>query len=78
MLCKKTYKNQVTLPKKIMEKFPDMEYFDAKIEGSKIVLIPVKMQAIKDVSLSSIREKMSMLDISKKDIKNAIKWARNK
>jgi hypothetical protein len=33
MLAKKTSKNQVTLPKAIVEKIPSTEYFDVSVSG---------------------------------------------
>ncbi|MBU4312165.1 MAG: AbrB/MazE/SpoVT family DNA-binding domain-containing protein [Candidatus Omnitrophica bacterium] len=77
MLCKKTYKNQITLPKKIMEKFGDMEYFEAEALEDRIILRPVKIKPVGE-SLYKIKEKISSLGISEKDIDKAIKWARNK
>jgi hypothetical protein len=44
MLAKKTSKNQITLPKKIAESFPGVEYFDVRIENDKILLAPAKVQ----------------------------------
>lgn len=78
MLCKKTYKNQITLPKKIIEKFGDMEYFEVEAQEDKIILRPVKIKPLTGSSLYKIREKMSSLGISEKDIEKAIKWARSK
>jgi hypothetical protein len=75
MLCKKTYKNQITLPKKIMERFKDIEYFDAEAEEDKIILRPVKIIPAKD-TLSKIRKKISSLGITQEDIEKAILWAR--
>ena len=43
MLAKKTSKNQITIPKKIAESFPDVEYFDIRVEGDKILLAPAKI-----------------------------------
>lgn len=76
MLCKITRKNQVTLPKKILERFGRIEYFDAESDENKIILIPVTMIPIKKSNLSDIQEKISSLGISEEDIDNAVKWAR--
>ena len=75
MLVKKTSKNQITLPKEIIKNFPDIEYFEAKVEGEKIVLIPVKVIPA-NITLEKIREKIKNLGITKEDVKEAIKWAR--
>lgn len=78
MLCKRTYKNQVTIPKKIMEKFGDVEYFEARAEENKITLMPVRISPIGKISLSKIREKISALGLGEKDIEEAINWGRKK
>ncbi|HCS48495.1 MAG: hypothetical protein A2Y69_15900 [Candidatus Aminicenantes bacterium RBG_13_59_9] len=76
MLCKRTYKNQVTLPKKIMEDFKDIEYFEAKTQGGRIILEPVKMTSLSDSSLAKARKKIAALGLTEKDIEDAIAWAR--
>lgn len=71
MLAKKTVKNQITLPKKIADLFPDTEYFEVRTEDDCIVLEPLKAERIKQV-----REKLAKLRISEDDVTNAIAWAR--
>ena len=75
MLTKKTSKNQITLPKKVVELFPGTQYFDANIQDNKIVLIPVRITAAAS-RLDTVREKMKKLGISQKDVGEAIRWAR--
>src|SRR6059036_3024320 len=41
MLAKKTSKNQVTLPKKILAEIPDTDYFDVSLREWAVVLRPV-------------------------------------
>ncbi len=41
MLAKKTSKNQLTLPKKIVKDFPGVEYFDVAVNKGRIVLTPL-------------------------------------
>jgi hypothetical protein len=76
MLCKRTYKNQITLPKKVMEQFDDYEYFDIKASGGKIILEPVKMTPKSEAVLERVREKISALNLTSKDIEDAVEWAR--
>jgi len=76
MLCKKTYKNQITLPKKIMEEFEDYEYFDVKTSKGKIILEPVKMTSRDKILLEKIRDKIAALGLTPEDIEDAIDWAR--
>jgi len=78
MLCKRTVKNQITLPKKIVEKCDECEYFEVKAEVDRILLCPVKMVGLKARSLTAIRQKISPLGLSEKDIDDAIKWARDR
>ncbi len=78
MLCKRTYKNQITLPKKIMEEFGDVEYFEVEAQNNKIILKPVEISPIETASLSQIRRKISSLGLTEEDIEKAIKWARKK
>ncbi len=58
MLCKRTSKNQLTIPKAIADQFPDVCYFDAVLEGGRIVLRPVRIDAPDNPDLESIRTKM--------------------
>jgi hypothetical protein len=43
MLAKKTSKNQITIPKKIVAKVPEVTYFDVEWKGGVIVLKPVRI-----------------------------------
>lgn len=76
MLCKKTYKNQITLPKKIMEEFEDYEYFDVKTSRGKIILEPVKMTSRDKILLEKARDKIAALGLTSEDIEDAVAWAR--
>ncbi|MCD6490075.1 MAG: hypothetical protein J7K20_05050 [Thermodesulfobacterium sp.] len=75
MLVKKTSKNQITLPKEIIKNFPQIEYFEAKVEDGKIILTPVKIVSA-NITLEKIREKIKSLGITEEDVKEAVKWAR--
>ena len=37
MLAKRTYKNQITLPKDVLKDFPGVEYFDVSAKDGKIL-----------------------------------------
>ncbi|MCK5059399.1 MAG: AbrB/MazE/SpoVT family DNA-binding domain-containing protein [Candidatus Aminicenantes bacterium] len=78
MLCKRTVKNQITLPKKIMDKFDECEYFEVKAEVDRIILIPVKLVSLKENPLTAVRQKIFSLGLSERDISDAIKWARSR
>jgi len=75
MLAKKTSKNQITLPKKIAERFPGVDYFDIRIENEKILLAPAKILPA-GPTLERVREKMKQLGIAEKDVSEAVRWAR--
>jgi hypothetical protein len=77
MLAKKTSKNQITLPKAIVNAFPDAQYFDVSIKDDKILLMPVKISPIGS-GIEGVRDKMRRLGITEKDVGEAIRWARKK
>lgn len=77
MLAKKTVKNQITLPKAIVEKLPKTDYFEVSLRGEEIVLRPVVIEA-KDTKLERVRSKMKALGLTEKDVDAAIRWARNR
>lgn len=77
MLCKKTSKNQLTLPKEIVRSFPETDYFDISVKGSRIVLVPVRITKT-DATLEGVRNKMAKLGIKATDVSEAISWARRK
>jgi preprotein translocase subunit SecD len=63
MLAKKTIKNQITLPKKIVDRFPGVEYFNVRTEDDRIVLEPLRMDRA-----GQAREKLARLGINEADI----------
>lgn len=77
MLAKKTSKNQVTLPKKILKEIPDTDYFDVSLREGVLVLRPVTV-AEPGTRLATIRKKIRDLGIRPEDIDRAIRWARGR
>ena len=77
MLAKLTTKNQITLPRKVVQEFIGIEYFDAAVQDGRIILAPVKMQPV-DATLTGIQEKMKKLGITPADVTEAVQWARSK
>lgn len=77
MLAKKTVKNQITLPKAIVEKIPDTDYFEVSLRGEEIVLKPVRIGEAGS-NLRRVREKIKALGLTEKDIAEAIRWARGR
>ena len=75
MLAKITSKNQVTIPKKIMDQIPDTRYFEVELRDGAVVLKPLRTYS---TSLEAIRSKVKDLDLSPLCVKEAIKWARSR
>jgi hypothetical protein len=78
MLCKRTYKNQITIPKKVMEKFDGVEYFEASIREGTIVLEPVEVKPLEKSRLANVRKKIAALGLTERDIEDAVAWARSR
>jgi len=66
-----TSKNQITLPKKIADNFPDIDYFDVQVDKDRIILKPLRTDRS-----DAVRKKLKSLKISDKDIADAVAWAR--
>lgn len=75
MLVKKTSKNQITLPKEVLKRFPSVEYFEVRAEGDRIVLIPIKAVPSK-LTIEKVREKVKRAGLTEKDVEEAVEWAR--
>lgn len=75
MLGKMTSKNQITIPKKIIEKIPDVNHFEIEYKDGVVVLKPVR---IFDTNLDGIRSKMKKLGLKEDSVAEAIRWARSK
>ena len=75
MLAKLTSKNQITIPKKIIEQLPDVEYFKVELMDGVVMLKPLKTY---DASLEGIRTKVKKLGLQENTVKEAIEWARSK
>ena len=73
MLAKKTLKNQLTLPKEIVDLFPDTDSFDVQVENGRIILKPIQPDR-----LEQVQKKIAQLGITEGDIPDAIAWARGK
>lgn len=75
MLAKMTAKNQITIPKKIIDKLPDIRYFEVELKDGVVLLKPLKVY---DTNLDQIRSKMKTLGLDQNSVKEAIQWARKK
>ena len=75
MLAKITTKNQITIPKKIMDQLLDVKYFDVEFKDGLVLLKPLRVY---DVNLEQIRSKLKELGLKENSVKEAIQWARKK
>ena len=71
MLAKRTSKNQLTLPKAVVQAVGDAEYYEVTTDNGSIVLTPVRLQ-----QAEAVRDKLAALGIKENDIKDAVEWAR--
>jgi len=71
MLAKLTSKNQITLPKAIVEQVDQTQYFEVQIENGRIMLTPMRVQPA-----DLVRNKLAALGISQSDVEDAVAWAR--
>ena len=72
MLAKMTSKNQLTLPKSVVEAVPATEYFDVEVRDGQIVLTPVRIQRG-----DAVRAKLAALGLTEADVSDAVRWARS-
>jgi hypothetical protein len=75
MLAKLTAKNQITIPKKLIDQLPNAKYFDVELSDGVVVLRPLR---IYDTDLDQIRAKIKKLGLKQDCVAEAIRWARSK
>lgn len=73
MLAKRTRKNQITLPKAIVQRVGEADDYDVTVQYVKIVLTPVRLQ-----QADAARAKLEALGITQDDVEDAIAWARKR
>jgi hypothetical protein len=84
MLAKKTSKNQITLPKTIVDQLPAADYFDISLRNDEIILKPVSVVPIGTGGTTArrwstrARAKIKALGLTEKDVNDAIRWARGR
>jgi hypothetical protein len=77
MLAKRTYKNQVTIPKEVIHQVGEAEYFDVSCQDGVILLKPVEITRRED-RLAGVRRKIKSLGLTEKDVQEAVRWARSR
>jgi hypothetical protein len=75
MLAKLTAKNQITIPKKVVDQLPDVKYFDVQLKNGVVVLKPLRVY---DTDLGEIRSRIKKLGLKPDCVAEAIRWARSK
>ena len=75
MLAKLTSKNQITIPKKIIDQLPDIQHFDVELADGVVVMKPILLY---DTDLDQIRSKIKKLSLEKNAVAEAIQWARSR
>ena len=71
MLAKITTKNQLTLPKAVIQQMGKPEYVNVSLENGRIILTPVQLQPA-----DTVRNKLAALGITEQDVEDAISWGR--
>ncbi|NIM98613.1 MAG: AbrB/MazE/SpoVT family DNA-binding domain-containing protein [candidate division Zixibacteria bacterium] len=74
MLAKITAKNQITIPKKIIDQMPGVKYFEVELKDETIVLRPLRTY---NTDIEQIRTKVKELGLKQDSVAEAIKWARS-
>jgi hypothetical protein len=75
MLAKLTSKNQITIPKGIMVRLPDVQYFDVEYVEGRILMKPLKVFG---TDLGEVRTKIKRLGLSEDCVDEAVRWARSR
>jgi len=68
-------KNQLTLPRSVIRRFPGTRYFEIAQRGSEVVLRPAHI-AVQGETLERVREKIRSLGITEAVVAEAVKSAR--
>jgi hypothetical protein len=71
MLAKITSKNQLTLPKAVVNEIGPTEYFEVEVSQGQIVLTPVRIQRG-----DAVRAKLAALGLTEAHVHDAVRWAR--
>ena len=75
MMAKMTSKNQITIPKKIVEQIPETRYFDVELKDGFIVLKPLQLY---ETDPDKMRSKIKGLGLKPDSVREALRWARSK
>ena len=71
MLAKLTSKNQLTLPRAVIDATGNAGYFDIEVRNGQLILTPVRIQRA-----DAVRAQLARLDLGDDDLAAAVAWAR--
>ena len=71
VVAKRTSKNQLTLPKAVVEKAGVAEYYDVVCDNGRIVLTPLHPGGA-----AAVRSRLAELGLDDVDVADAVDWAR--
>ncbi len=71
VVAKRTSKNQLTLPKAVVEQAGLADYYDVTCDNGRIVLTPLHPGGA-----SAVRARLRQLGINQADVADAVIWAR--
>lgn len=71
MLAKVTSKNQLTLPKQVVDALGNPSHFEVEVDGDRLVLTPSRPG-----SANAVRRKLHALGLLESDVMDAVAWAR--
>lgn len=71
MRVKKSFENQITLPKPIADRFRGVDDFDVREEDGRVVLVPMPLGRA-----DAVRARLEQRGITSEDVHNAVVWAR--
>lgn len=71
VIAKRTSKNQLTLPKAVVEQVGAADYYDVVCDNGRIVLTPLHPGGSE-----AVRRRLAELGISEADVSEAVSWAR--
>jgi len=74
MLAKKTTKNQLTIPRALLDQLPETDYFDATVVSDALVLRPVRLVPMVDIE--RVRDRLEQAGVKPGEVRRAVKWAR--
>ena len=69
MLAKKTTKNRITIPRAMISRFADADYFDVSTDGECITLRPLSRA-------DEVRARLTQLGMNEQNVAAAVSWAR--